>query len=264
MVANDSMNEADGKYRAPALEKGLDIIELLAGHADGRTQAEIAKALGRSVNEIYRMLTVLVQRGYVSKTPDGDRFQLSMKLFTLSHRHPPLRRLVDQATPLLREAVEVANQSAHIGIHDRGEIVVAAMAQSPENWGLSMRVGAVIGLYNTGTGRILAAFASSDKRAGIIREHELVAGETQMDSNEFDDILDRIVARGYEDMPSETTVGVTNLSFPIFGPDNEAVAALTCPYLQRIDVSDSPDISGVTEIFADVARRLSMSHGARE
>ena len=31
-------------YRAPALDKGLDILELLAGIDGGLTQAEIAKA----------------------------------------------------------------------------------------------------------------------------------------------------------------------------------------------------------------------------
>ena len=50
------------KYRAPALDKGLDIIELLASADEGLSQAEIAKALNRSPNEIYRMLDRLVRR----------------------------------------------------------------------------------------------------------------------------------------------------------------------------------------------------------
>jgi len=46
----------DERYRAPALDKGLDILELLAGVDGGLTQAEIAKKLDRSPNEFYRML----------------------------------------------------------------------------------------------------------------------------------------------------------------------------------------------------------------
>ena len=38
-------------YSAPALEKGLDIIELLSRSFLGLSQAEIAKELKRSVNE---------------------------------------------------------------------------------------------------------------------------------------------------------------------------------------------------------------------
>ena len=40
-------DESD-RYRAPALDKGLDILELLAGVDSGLTQAEIAKRLDRS------------------------------------------------------------------------------------------------------------------------------------------------------------------------------------------------------------------------
>ena len=50
----------DERYRAPALDKGLDILELLAGVDGGLTQAEIAKKLDRSPNEFYRMLDRLV------------------------------------------------------------------------------------------------------------------------------------------------------------------------------------------------------------
>ena len=39
------------RYRAPALDKGLDILELLAREEEGLSQAEIAKALGRTPNE---------------------------------------------------------------------------------------------------------------------------------------------------------------------------------------------------------------------
>lgn len=49
----DKENE---RYRAPALDKRLDILELLAGVDGGLSQAEIAKRLGRSANEFYRML----------------------------------------------------------------------------------------------------------------------------------------------------------------------------------------------------------------
>ncbi len=70
-----SENDSD-RYRAPALDKGLDILELLAEEEAGLTQAEIAKRLDRGASEFYRMLDRLVKRGYVSRM-DGDRFALS-------------------------------------------------------------------------------------------------------------------------------------------------------------------------------------------
>jgi DNA-binding Lrp family transcriptional regulator len=88
------------RYRAPALDKGLDILELLAREEEGLSQAEIAKALGRTPNEHYRMLERLVRRGYVFRNA-SDRYELTLKLFGLAHFHRPIRRLVSRATPLM-------------------------------------------------------------------------------------------------------------------------------------------------------------------
>ena len=76
-------------YAVPALDKGLDILELLAATEDGLSQAEIAKSLERSPNEIYRMLDRLVRRDYVRRT-SADRYELTLKLFELSHMTPPM------------------------------------------------------------------------------------------------------------------------------------------------------------------------------
>ncbi|PWQ94787.1 hypothetical protein DKT75_14140 [Leucothrix arctica] len=94
-----STTDSKSAYRAPALDKGLDILELLAQQPAGLTRGEIVKEMGRSPSEIYRMLERLVIREYVVRSVEGDRYSLSMKLFILSNCHPPLRRLVSHAQP---------------------------------------------------------------------------------------------------------------------------------------------------------------------
>ena len=123
--------EADNdRYRAPALDKGLDILELLASIDGGLTQAEIAKALGRSPNENYRMLDRLVRRGYVVRN-DAERFELTLKLFGLAHLHRPIRRLVSQATPLMRDLAARIQQANHLAVYDRSGVTVIAQTDAP-------------------------------------------------------------------------------------------------------------------------------------
>ena len=57
----DTPGAAD-RYRAPALDKGLDILEVLALQARGLTRAEIVKEMGLGPSQIYRMLERLVAR----------------------------------------------------------------------------------------------------------------------------------------------------------------------------------------------------------
>src|SRR6202167_3061601 len=103
----DDPTDAD-RYRAPALDKGLDILELLADQKDGLTRAEITKSLGRNASEMYRMLERLVAR-----PAGGDRSSLSLKLYALAHRHPPMNRLIAQALPVMQRFAERAEQSCH-------------------------------------------------------------------------------------------------------------------------------------------------------
>jgi DNA-binding IclR family transcriptional regulator len=249
------------RYRAPALDKGLDILELLAATEEGLSQAEIAKALDRTPNEIYRMLDRLVRRHYVART-SGDRYELTLKLFALAHQHAPVRRLVSQAMPELRGFVRAAGQACHLAIYDRGHVVVVGQVESPGYWGLAIRVGSRVGLFNTGSGHVLLAFATERERAFMIEEHELMPGEVRPD--DLEGRLGGVRMRGYELMPSQQTVGVQNLSVPVFGPNDTIVAALTCPYLTWTDPSSTPDVATTIDLLRATARQIAPAAGGSD
>jgi DNA-binding IclR family transcriptional regulator len=255
----DPDDAGSDRYRAPALDKGLDILELLSATDAGLTQAEIAKALERSPNEIYRMLDRLVRRGYVVRT-EAERYELSLKLFALAHQHAPLRRLVSQATPALRRFAQEAGQSCHLVVYERGRVVVVAQFDAPSYWGLAIRVGAQVALIGTGSGHVLLAFQSTQERRFMLAEHEAVAGEAPA-PDDLEQHLAEIRAQGFEMMPSRQTRGVFNLSAPILAPDGSALAAVTCPYVERIDDEAAPKINAVVRMVAAVARELSLVAG---
>lgn len=245
------MDDID-RYRAPALDKGLDILELLAATDDGLSQAEIAKALDRSPNEIYRMLDRLVRRDYVRRTP-GDRYEITLKLFELAHQRPPLHRLISQATPVLRAFTLKAEQAVHLVVQDRNILVVVAQFDGPGYWNVSIRIGSRIGLVNTGSGHVFLAFASPEERALML--------EAQNPPEKMPKGLETRLAgvgeQGYENMPSAQTPGVFNLSVPIFGPLGSVLAVITCPFTQRLDKYDAPNMQQALELLGEAGREIS-------
>lgn len=62
-----------------------------------------------------------------------------------------------------------------------------------------------------------------------------------------------IKSRGFLVEPSGTVRGTTNISFPILGPTGSAIAALTCPFIERIDGYPAPNLEKVTEIVGAAA-----------
>ncbi len=248
------------RYRAPALDKGLDILELLSGIDGGLTQAEIAKFLGRSPNEFYRMLDRLVRRGYVTRL-EGDRYSLTLKLFGLAQLHAPVRRLASYATPLMRELAVMSKQANQLSVFDRGAAVVVAQQEAPDYWGISIRVGSHISLFNTGSGHVLLAFRSNEERALMIAEYEQHADDIAQPAD-FRERLNQIRERGYEIMPSAQTAGVFNVSAPVLGPDGRAIAALTCPYIQLLNIPDAPNVDQACKMLIATAQKLSELSGA--
>ncbi len=253
------MDDAD-RYRAPALDKGLDILELLASVEGGLTQAEISKRLDRSPNEFYRMLDRLVRRGYVTKL-EGDRFALTLKLFGLSQLHAPTRRLASFATPLMRDLAQKTRQANHLAVFDRGYAVVIAQQEAPDYWGISIRVGSHVNLFDTGSGHVLLAFRSTEERELMIAEHVGSTDDPRL-TPEFYERLDHIRERGYEMMASVQTAGVYNLSAPILGPDGRGIAALTCPYIALVNAPSAPDITRTIAHLQKTAQQLSLLVGS--
>jgi DNA-binding IclR family transcriptional regulator len=248
------------RYRAPALEKGLDILELLSDRSEGLSQSEIARALERSVGEIFRMLACLVERGYLAIHRPSDRYVLTLKLFELAHRHAPLQQLIANALPRMRDLAAHVHQSCHLTVVETGHGVVVAQVNAPGEIGFAVRVGSVVDLISTASGRVLLAFQPDAERERILA---LEPGSRARRAflAKYDEILEGVRARGYEDMESTRIRGVHDLSFPVLDPRSCAVAAMTMPFIERLDVEDI-SIATARDALGLAARSLSGALGA--
>jgi len=214
--------------------------------------------MGRSPSEIYRMLERLVARHYVVRSAEGDRYALSLKLFVLAQRHPPQARLMSQAAPAMDAFTKAAEQSCHLGVYDRGNVTIVAQVASPVYWGLSIRAGARVSLLDSGSGQTLLAFQSATRRAEMLAEHEPLDGEARRSARQLEASLAGVRAQGWWQGESRQTQGVTDISMPVVGPDGHALAALTCPYVRRIDRHAAPDLETTRALLAQAAAALSL------
>ena len=227
------------QYSAPALEKGLDILELLADSAPGLTQNQIAARLGRSASELFRMVEVLARRGYLARSPSDGTYSLTLKLFELAHRQPPVRRLLAVALPQMHELANTTRQSNHLVVLHEQRILVLAQVDSPEAMGFSVRLGAHFDFRaDRVSARVHAAFQSDERRAEMIEQ--MLRNDPRPPSRS------RLAARvalirkqGYEEHVSDTLPGITDLCFPVLDRRGHAVATLTQPYLSQRDVTVS-------------------------
>lgn len=243
------------KYTAPALEKGLDILELLATEETGLMQAEIARRMGRSVSEIFRMLVVLQARGYVMQDPVSDRYVLTTRLFEVAHRTPLIRRLSTAAAPVMERLARSVNQSCHLAIVSGDSVIVIAQVDSPGNNIMSVRLGAKIALWQASSARVILAHRSPARLAETMDEVPLPDARAR---GEVLAEFARIRETGHEVMDSFVARGIVNISAPVFDHSGEAAAALTIPYLQRYHETIPFDTTrdALCRAARDISRKL--------
>src|SRR6202046_3617680 len=123
-------NEKTLNYATPALEKGLDVLELLAHQPAGLTKSQMARELNRTVSEIFRMLLCLERRGYIAQLSD-ERYSLTLKLFKLVQEHPRTERLIADALPVMHRLAHETMQSCHMGVVEGSRLTILAQVNAP-------------------------------------------------------------------------------------------------------------------------------------
>jgi len=231
-MAQDNLDPTNrpGPYPAPALEKGLEILEVLAAAQKPLSTRAIAKSLGRSKGEIFRMLFVLVERGYLNRDPATDELRLSNRLFELGMRTPRARQLMEVAAPAMELLSERTAQSAHLVVLNEGETVVIANAAGTGDISFTLRLGYRRPALDATSGQVILAFQDAATRRRNIEAGSVLAGgeDTGLAAR-----LDAIAAAGFLIAESHDMLGVTDISAPILDRQGRAIASIVIPYLNR-------------------------------
>lgn len=248
--------DADTRSSAPALDKGLEILERLADEGRAMSVREVAECMGRSKNEIFRMVNVLIDRGYLARD-DSDALALTNKLFDIGLKTPRTRDLVTVATPLIGDLARRTRQSVHLVLPNRGETVVIASTSGSPDMSFTLRLGYRRPLVASISGMVLIALQSGERRDEMIAESLPLVDEPPSHAAIMREA--RSIAReGFALRDSPDLVGVTDIVAPIVQPNGEAIAALVVSCMKRRErVTDHAAIlAHLKSVCTELAARL--------
>lgn len=222
-----------GLVQVPALDKGLDILELLASEPSGLTKTEIARRLQRSVSEIFRPLLCLENRGYVRKFEDGS-FWITRKLLMFRPAYLSAERLLTGALPVMRCLSNRLGQSCYLGVRDDASVTIIAHVDSPVGLSISVKTGSEMDLMYTVMGNVLLAHLSDETRRVVIRVWQSQHRTTMILPADLDIRLALIRRNGYAKDQSRDMRRSIHVAYPLLNENGEAFAVLGVSYLARI------------------------------
>jgi DNA-binding IclR family transcriptional regulator len=157
-------------------DRGLCLLELLAGADGPRTVTGMAEALGVARPVVYRLLATLEDHGLAAADDEG-RYRIGLGVLRLSGRVLPVVRAT--AEPHLRLLAEEVRATAHLTVADDQEgVAVLVIEPSSTMFHVAYRAGTRHRLDRGAAGKAILGGRHGRPRRWYVTRGELQAGAT--------------------------------------------------------------------------------------
>ncbi|MFD7919881.1 IclR family transcriptional regulator [Streptomyces sp. NPDC059740] len=254
---------------SPAVGRALDILLHLAGRSGPVRASALARDLGIPRSSAYHILTVLVDRGFVTYLREEQTYGLGVSSFEIGSaylRHEPLERL---ARPILRHLAGQLDQTVHLGVLYGAETVYllkerpATSRTGDADVSLVTDIGVRLPAHLTASGRaVLAHSTQAQLRALFSRPGGLVTrtGRGPRSLSELFQLLKEDRARGWSEEVELVSEGFRSVGVAAFDHQERPVAALSSTW-NRSYCRHRPE--HVREVLRQGAARLTAAVAGR-
>lgn len=219
------------RYGAPALDKGLDILEHLSNERSPLSQLEIARALARTPGEIYRMLMCLEERGYVMREEGTGKFRLTLRLYELSHRQNSTTLLRKAARLPMESIAETVGQACHLSVMN-GPMLLVLMERMPAcQVCLAVGEGSRIPVLQTTSGKLLLANWPEGEAVEFLEQLPDFRSASKAYRDKLMQTLAELRGADHSHAPSGMTEGVADIAVPVGVAGSDVAGALVISYL---------------------------------
>ncbi len=244
--------------RTAAVDRAIDIIELLSENKGTLSLSQIMKELGIPKQSLIRILNTLCVRGIIDKTEKRGFYRLGMNLlFTVNHLQDKIN-LRSVAWPIMQELSQVVHKTIELSILDRDQLVCIERIQGNESVNVYSRIGGVYPYFHAvSVGKIYLAKMDSEKRKKILKKIGLpaVTEYTITDTGMLEKELQKVKSNGFAFEDQELRKGVRRVAAPIYDRMNKIVGCISIAAPIFSFELDDVDILGVSA--KDAAGKIS-------
>jgi DNA-binding IclR family transcriptional regulator len=250
-------------YRVPALERALDVIDLLASHDRDLAFSEIMNVLNIPKPSLARILGVLIERGLVNKTDERGFYRLGMQLLYLGGRLESKLKLRSVARPHMEDLALKTGKTIELSTLDRDQLILIDQIEGNEGVRLFTRIGSAYPYFHAiGAGKIYLAHMERNKRKEVLRKIGLpmVTKYTIANVERLERELSDIVANGFAFEDQELREGVRRAVAPIY--DSHGKLAGCIGIASTIFSFTDEDKDDLAEVVKGAAVKISADMGA--
>jgi IclR family transcriptional regulator, KDG regulon repressor len=212
-----------------SVSRALDIITLVSLKKGGLGVTEIANQIDINKSSVYRILSTLVQYGYIEQDSETGRYKLGYKFLEVSSKLLESIDLRAEARPYLQELENLTNEVIHLVVYDQGEVVYIEKLEGNETLRMHSKVGKRAPMHCTSVGKAILAYLPSNVVLDILdrKGMPMHTDKTITNKDSFLQELIEVRKRGYALDLEENEYGITCIAVPIFDHLGKVIAAVS-------------------------------------
>lgn len=212
-----------------SVSRALDIITLVSMKKGGLGVTEIAKQIDINKSSVYRILSTLVQYGYIEQDGETGKYKLGYKFLEISSKLLESIDLRAEARPFLQELENETNEVIHLVVYDQGEVVYIEKLEGNETLRMHSKVGKRAPMHCTSVGKAILAHLPSSVVLDILERKGMPVhtDKTITEKEEFLKELSQVRQKGFALDLEENEYGITCIAVPIFDHLGKVIAAVS-------------------------------------
>jgi len=267
-VNRPDLRSATPRLTHRSLERGLTVLEIVAGQGELISLADISRRSGLHRSTAHHLLQTLVGLGYLRQDADTRAYEPDSKLFQITARLWTPEQLGAIAQSAIAELARLSGERASLAAYRDGVVTIVAKWDEHGPVHVAQDQSAARPLHASAVGKAIAAFLPPAELNGLLARlhYERYTSHTIVSRPALEQEFHRIRAAGCANDDEEHQEGVRCLAVPVRVRTGAVIASL-CAHgpknrmtRERLSELREPLLALATE----VSERLGTGFGARE
>ncbi|HEX8917436.1 MAG TPA: IclR family transcriptional regulator [Chloroflexota bacterium] len=242
--------------------RALGILQAFTQAEGALSLGELSARVGMPKSSVHRLASTLEREGFLARHAENGRYQLGLAVLKLAGPALASIDLRQLARPSLEGLARELQDTVHLAVLDRGEVIYIDKIESPSRVQMVSHIGGRSPAHCTALGKVMLAYLREDEVEHIVAERGLTpltsATITSMDALRAE--LEAVRGRGYAVDEGEHEAMVRCVAAPIHDSRRQVVGAVS---VTTVVAGWKPEHrSAMTRAVVEAARAVSTTLGA--
>ena len=209
------------------LARAVRLLESFDARATSLSVTDLSRRSGLPLSTTSRMVAELTRQGLLTRSSDGRRIQVGVRLWELASRAAPTRGLREAALPFMEDLHTVIRHHIQLGVLDGEEVLFVERLSAHEAVINVTEVAGRLPLHASSSGLVLLAYAPPEVQESVLAgQLRAFTPSTITSTAELRTALAEIRRAGFVHTPGHIREAAAGVAVPVRDTQDRVVASL--------------------------------------